>query len=104
MHIGHCHEIGGERVVVGLLKPRERERARLEFARYRVGGTRRLVRVEFTSLVFGRTVLVSLNNVRVGRLLSRCSECAHLLGGSCLCLCCAFATGSKRLLDGRDDL
>jgi hypothetical protein len=53
------HEIGFEGGEVGLLEAWEREWAGNELARGRVGGFGRLVRVERTAVVLGRTELVS---------------------------------------------
>jgi hypothetical protein len=57
--VGQGHKIGFERGGVGLFEARERERTGNELARGRVGGFGRLVRVQRTAVVLGRTELVS---------------------------------------------
>jgi hypothetical protein len=82
--VGQGHKIGFERGVVGLFEAWERERTGNKLAGCWVRGFGRLVRVQRTAVVLGRTELVSGQIVR---------ECSGWLAG-------AKENACKYLLDG----
>ena len=97
MDVSHCHEIGGYCGLVSLFKSGVEKGARDEESRGRVGSWRRLMRMERTSVVSWRAVLVSREDVSFFH--NRpWLQLTYRDGGSSLFLPCALFTGSYALI------
>lgn len=115
MRVCEGHEVRGDGAVVGLFEARKGERARYEETRRRIRRSWRLMRMQGTAIVFGRSVLIS----RILRLaappyniyakdcscIQARSRAQHLLGGNRLLLRAAksLATSSAGRGIARED-